>query len=68
MLAARDREVPNRKPDGGSEKYFRRIVADEDAAHALPRTYDGKMIGSLESDATVFSFYATKTLATGEAG
>lgn len=40
----------------------------EDAAHALPTTYQGKLIGSLESDATVFSFYATKTLATGEGG
>lgn len=40
----------------------------EDAAHALPATSKGKLIGSLESDATVFSFYATKTLATGEGG
>lgn len=40
----------------------------EDAAHALPTTYDGAKIGALESDATVFSFYATKTLATGEGG
>jgi dTDP-4-amino-4,6-dideoxygalactose transaminase len=29
----------------------------EDAAHALPTTYRGDMIGSLESDITVFSFY-----------
>ena len=40
----------------------------EDAAHALPTTYNGKLIGSVEKDATVFSFYATKTLATGEGG
>jgi dTDP-4-amino-4,6-dideoxygalactose transaminase len=40
----------------------------EDAAHALPTTYRGKLIGSLESDATVFSFYATKTITTGEGG
>ncbi len=40
----------------------------EDAAHALPTTYKGRDVGSLESDATVFSFYATKTLATGEGG
>ena len=39
----------------------------EDAAHALPTTYKGKIIGSL-SDATVFSFYVTKTIATGEGG
>lgn len=43
-----------------------RIV--EDAAHALPTTHHGKLIGTLDSDATVFSFYATKTLATGEGG
>ena len=40
----------------------------EDAAHALPTTYKGNMIGSLESDATVFSFYANKTMTTGEGG
>lgn len=40
----------------------------EDAAHALPATYRGRTIGLLDSDATVFSFYATKTLATGEGG
>jgi dTDP-4-amino-4,6-dideoxygalactose transaminase len=40
----------------------------EDAAHALPATSDGQMVGTLDSDATVFSFYATKTLATGEGG
>lgn len=40
----------------------------EDAAHALPATYQGKLIGSMDSEAVVFSFYATKTLATGEGG
>lgn len=40
----------------------------EDAAHALPTTWNRRLIGSLESAATVFSFYATKTLATGEGG
>jgi dTDP-4-amino-4,6-dideoxygalactose transaminase len=40
----------------------------EDAAHALPATWDGKLVGSLDTDATVFSFYATKPLATGEGG
>lgn len=40
----------------------------EDAAHAFPAFYNGRMIGSLESDATVFSFYATKTITTGEGG
>jgi len=40
----------------------------EDAAHALPATSCGKLVGTLESDATVFSFYATKTITTGEGG
>lgn len=40
----------------------------EDAAHALPTTSEGKLVGTLESDATVFSFYATKTITTGEGG
>lgn len=40
----------------------------EDAAHALPTTYKSKMIGSLRSDVTVFSFYANKTMTTGEGG
>ena len=40
----------------------------EDAAHALPTTCSGQMIGSLASDATVFSFYANKTITTGEGG
>ena len=40
----------------------------EDAAHALPTTYKGRIIGSLQSDATVFSFYANKTMTTGEGG
>jgi dTDP-4-amino-4,6-dideoxygalactose transaminase len=40
----------------------------EDAAHALPTTYRGDMIGSLESDVAVFSFYANKTMTTGEGG
>ena len=40
----------------------------EDAAHALPTTCDGKLIGTLDSDITVFSFYANKTITTGEGG
>ncbi|MFZ1569041.1 MAG: DegT/DnrJ/EryC1/StrS family aminotransferase [Thiolinea sp.] len=40
----------------------------EDAAHALPTRYQGQLIGSLDSDVTVFSFYATKTITTGEGG
>ena len=40
----------------------------EDAAHALPTTCGGRLVGTLDSDATVFSFYANKTLTTGEGG
>jgi dTDP-4-amino-4,6-dideoxygalactose transaminase len=43
------------------------IKVIEDAAHALPAKYRGKMIGTL-GDITCFSFYATKTMTTGEGG
>jgi perosamine synthetase len=39
----------------------------EDAAHALPSSYRGRRIGSI-SELTAFSFYATKTITTGEGG
>jgi perosamine synthetase len=39
----------------------------EDAAHALPARYKGKIVGTI-GDITCFSFYATKTLTTGEGG
>ncbi len=40
----------------------------EDAAHAFPATSGEKLVGTLGSAAAAFSFYATKTLATGEGG
>lgn len=40
----------------------------EDAAHALPTRVGGELVGQLASDVTVFSFYATKTITTGEGG
>jgi dTDP-4-amino-4,6-dideoxygalactose transaminase len=40
----------------------------EDAAHALPTTHGGRLVGTLGSDITVFSFYANKTITTGEGG
>jgi len=49
-----------------AKKYNLKVI--EDAAHALPSIYKGKKIGSLDSDITCFSFYATKTLSTGEGG
>jgi perosamine synthetase len=50
-----------------AKKYDLKII--EDAAHAMPSSYKGVKIGNLEkSDVTCFSFYATKTLSTGEGG
>lgn len=43
------------------------IPVVEDAAHALPTTWNGELVGR-HGHATVFSFYATKTIATGEGG
>ena len=40
----------------------------EDAAHALPTTHRGQQVGLLPSSAAVFSFYANKTMTTGEGG
>lgn len=48
-----------------AEKHNIKVL--EDAAHSLPATYKGKKIGTI-SDVTCFSFYATKTLSTGEGG
>jgi len=39
----------------------------EDAAHALPASVGGKRVGTI-SELTAFSFYATKTITTGEGG
>ena len=39
----------------------------EDAAHTLPAWYRGRRIGTI-SELTAFSFYATKTITTGEGG
>lgn len=43
------------------------LAVIEDAAHAFPTMYKGRMIGQI-SDFTCFSFYATKTITTGEGG
>jgi dTDP-4-amino-4,6-dideoxygalactose transaminase len=45
----------------------REIKIIEDAAHALPSSYKGRMIGSI-GDSTCFSFYTSKTLYTVEGG
>lgn len=49
-----------------AKKHGLKVV--EDAAHALPTTCGGKLVGTLDSDVTVFSFYANKTITTGEGG
>ena len=50
-----------------AQKHHLKVI--EDAAHAIPSTYKGVKIGALpKSDITCFSFYATKTLSTGEGG
>lgn len=40
----------------------------EDAAHAIGAELNGVPVGAMASDATVFSFYATKCITTGEGG
>jgi perosamine synthetase len=44
-----------------------RLRIIEDAAHALPASWAGRRIGST-SELAAFSFYATKTITTGEGG
>jgi dTDP-4-amino-4,6-dideoxygalactose transaminase len=45
----------------------RGLFVVEDAAHALPATCKGRSVGAI-GDVTAFSFYATKTITTGEGG
>lgn len=49
-----------------AKKHHLKVI--EDAAHAFPCKYKNKLIGTLDTDATVFSFYANKTMTTGEGG
>jgi dTDP-4-amino-4,6-dideoxygalactose transaminase len=51
---------------GIAQRHGLKVV--EDAAHALPTTIGGQLVGTLAGDATVFSFYANKTITTGEGG
>jgi len=48
-----------------AKKYGVSVI--EDAAHAFPAVYRGRIIGSI-GDITCFSFYATKNITTGEGG
>jgi dTDP-4-amino-4,6-dideoxygalactose transaminase len=47
--------------------HARGVKVVEDAAHAFPARWRGRMVGSL-GDITCFSFYANKTITTGEGG
>lgn len=49
-----------------AKKHGLRVI--EDAAHTLPSKINNVMIGQHNSDAIVYSFYATKTITTGEGG
>ncbi len=49
-----------------AKKYNLRVI--EDAAHTLPSKINNVMVGNHDSDAIVYSFYATKTITTGEGG
>jgi dTDP-4-amino-4,6-dideoxygalactose transaminase len=49
-----------------ADRYGLAIV--DDAAHALPALHRGLSVGSAFSDVTAFSFYANKTMTTGEGG
>lgn len=48
-----------------ADRHGLRVI--EDAAHSLPASYHGVRVGAI-SELTAFSFYATKTLTTGEGG
>lgn len=49
-----------------AKKHNLRVI--EDAAHTLPSKINNVLIGQHNSDAIVYSFYATKTITTGEGG
>ena len=48
-----------------AQRHGLRVI--EDAAHALPASHQGRKVGAI-GDITCFSFYATKTITTGEGG
>ncbi len=48
-----------------AQRHGLRVI--EDAAHALPASHQGRKVGVI-GDITCFSFYATKTITTGEGG
>lgn len=48
-----------------AHRYSLKVI--EDAAHAIPAYYKGRIVGTL-GDLTAYSFYVTKPVATGEGG
>lgn len=60
------RAVPERDLRALADAHDLRIV--DDAAHSFPTWSEGTLIGGQGHEAAVFSFYATKTITTGEGG
>ncbi|HJE52306.1 MAG TPA: DegT/DnrJ/EryC1/StrS family aminotransferase [Tessaracoccus flavescens] len=58
--------VPNGALTELAERHNLKVV--EDAAHSFPTVNEGTLIGAHGHAATVYSFYATKTMTTGEGG
>lgn len=58
--------VPNGELAAFAAAHGLKVV--EDAAHAFPTLNEGVLVGAGQSETTVFSFYATKTMTTGEGG
>ena len=57
-------------PNGALTDFARsnNLFVVEDAAHSFPTLNEGTLIGAHGHEATVYSFYATKTMTTGEGG
>jgi len=58
--------VPDGALTGFAQRHGLQVV--EDAAHSFPTLNEGKLVGTHGHEATVYSFYATKTMTTGEGG
>lgn len=58
--------VPNGALKALADEHGLKVV--EDAAHAFPTLNEGELVGAGQYEATVYSFYATKTMTTGEGG
>lgn len=58
--------VPNGELAAFAEAHHLKVI--EDAAHSFPTLNEGELVGAGTYAATVFSFYATKTMTTGEGG